>query len=60
MTYFGGDEAMGLESDEEAKELWLQYLPAERVLPFDKTDNFWEMGETGPCGAYLAGWIAWC
>jgi len=50
VTYFGGDEAMGLESDEEAKELWLQYLPAERVLPFDKTDNFWEMGETGPCG----------
>mmetsp|Transcript_13037 Transcript_13037/g.39400 ORF Transcript_13037/g.39400 Transcript_13037/m.39400 type:complete len:943 (+) Transcript_13037:492-3320(+) len=50
-TYFGGDEAEGLEPDLEAKELWLQVLPASRVLPGSKRDNFWEMGESGPCGA---------
>lgn len=49
-SYFRGDEAMGLPCDEEAKNHWLKYLPAERVLPFDKKANFWEMGETGPCG----------
>jgi len=49
-TYFGGDQASGLDADEEARGLWLQHLPAERVLPFGMKDNFWEMGETGPCG----------
>jgi alanyl-tRNA synthetase len=49
-SYFGGDAAMGLPCDDEARELWLQFLPPERVLPFDKKANFWEMGETGPCG----------
>lgn len=49
-TYFGGDEAQGLEPDLEAKELWLSHLPESRVLPFDCKDNFWEMGDTGPCG----------
>ena len=49
-TYFGGDKNQGLEPDEEAKQIWLQYLPASRVLPFDMKDNFWEMGDTGPCG----------
>lgn len=49
-TYFGGDESQGLEPDNDAKELWLKVLPASRVLPFDCTDNFWEMGDTGPCG----------
>ena len=49
-TYFGGEESKGLPVDEEAKALWLQFLPAENVLPGNMKDNFWEMGDTGPCG----------
>ncbi|KAJ1452304.1 tRNA synthetases class II (A)-domain-containing protein [Pelagophyceae sp. CCMP2097] len=49
-TYFGGDASEGLEPDLEAKALWLQYLPESRVLPGSKQDNFWEMGDSGPCG----------
>ncbi|KAG2519310.1 hypothetical protein JM16_007200 [Phytophthora kernoviae] len=49
-TYFGGDEAQGLPSDEETRQIWLNYLPTERVLPFGCKDNFWEMGDVGPCG----------
>lgn len=51
-TVFGGDAALGLELDEEAEKLWTEVtdLPPERVLRFGKEDNFWEMGETGPCG----------
>ena len=49
-TYFGGDPAQGLASDEEARNIWLRFLPPERVLPFGCKDNFWEMGPTGPCG----------
>lgn len=49
-SYFGGDALLGIPEDTEAKRLWLKYLPPERVLPFDRTDNFWEMGDTGPCG----------
>ncbi|KAL8095523.1 hypothetical protein AgCh_036814 [Apium graveolens] len=49
-TYFGGDEKLGLPADDEAKNLWLKFLPEKRVLPFGCKDNFWEMGDTGPCG----------
>ncbi|EOD34337.1 alanyl-tRNA synthetase [Emiliania huxleyi CCMP1516] len=49
-TYFEGDEGLGLAPDEEARQLWLRYLPEERVLPGNAKDNFWEMGDVGPCG----------
>eukprot|EP01033_Poteriospumella_lacustris_P008915 gene8914-6400_t len=49
-TYFGGDEKQGLAPDVEARDIWLRFLPAHRVLPFGCKDNFWEMGATGPCG----------
>ena len=47
-TYFGGDEKMP--ADTEAKEMWLKYLPADHVVPGNRKDNFWMMGDTGPCG----------
>ncbi|KNC24100.1 Alanine--tRNA ligase, cytoplasmic [Lucilia cuprina] len=51
VTYFGGDESSGLEPDLECKQLWLDLgLKPEHVLPGNMKDNFWEMGETGPCG----------
>ncbi len=51
-TVFGGDEEAGLPGDDEAKALWAKVtdLPPEHVLVFGMKDNFWEMGETGPCG----------
>eukprot|EP00934_Nitzschia_sp_Nitz4_P007378 Nitzschia sp. Nitz4//scaffold28_size193895//107196//110247//NITZ4_001664-RA/size193895-augustus-gene-0.310-mRNA-1//-1//CDS//3329545979//7368//frame0 len=47
-TYFEGDESVP--EDVEAKEFWLKYLPPDRVIGSSAKDNFWEMGETGPCG----------
>jgi alanyl-tRNA synthetase len=50
VTVFGGDAGDGLASDEEARSMWLKHVPADRILNGSKKDNFWEMGETGPCG----------
>lgn len=51
VTYFGGDAASGLEPDFECKNIWLSLgLPEGHILPGSMKDNFWEMGETGPCG----------
>jgi len=49
-TVFGGDKKEGLMPDEESYDLWKKYLPEDRVIFCSKKDNFWEMGETGPCG----------
>ena len=51
-TVFAGDQADGLPKDDEAANLWpkVTQIPAEKVLACGKKDNFWEMGETGPCG----------
>jgi len=50
VSIFEGDEKLGVGLDEEAKKYWLEILPKERILAFDAKDNFWEMGDTGPCG----------
>ncbi len=49
-TVFEGDKEDNLESDQEAKDFWKKYLPEDRILYGNKKDNFWEMGDTGPCG----------
>ncbi|MEM6344938.1 MAG: alanine--tRNA ligase [Bacteroidota bacterium] len=49
-SVFGGDETDGTEADTEAEKIWLAHLPAERILRYGKKDNFWEMGDVGPCG----------
>lgn len=49
-TVFEGAAEDGLERDNEAASIWERYLPKERILNGNKKDNFWEMGDTGPCG----------
>ena len=49
-TVFQGDEKDGTDFDQEAYDFWKAYLPEDRILKGNKKDNFWEMGETGPCG----------
>ncbi|HRY99864.1 MAG TPA: alanine--tRNA ligase, partial [Bacteroidales bacterium] len=50
VTVFGGDASDGLALDEEARGYWKAHLPEDRILLGSKKDNFWEMGESGPCG----------
>ena len=49
-TIHEGDAHMNLGPDEEARKYWAKYLPDERILTFPTKDNFWAMGDTGPCG----------
>ena len=49
-TVFEGSPEENLERDDEAAGYWEKYLPAERIINGNKKDNFWEMGDTGPCG----------
>ena len=49
-TIHEGDREMNLGADEEARGFWAQYLPLDRILLFPTKDNFWSMGDTGPCG----------
>lgn len=49
-TVFEGSPEEGLERDNEAAAIWAKHLPADHILEGNKHDNFWEMGDTGPCG----------
>lgn len=50
VTVFEGDEKDGLPKDEEAEQEWKKWISPDRILLGNKKDNFWEMGDTGPCG----------
>ena len=50
VTIFEGSPADGLERDDEAASIWEKHLPKERIINGNKHDNFWEMGDQGPCG----------
>ncbi len=50
VTVFEGSEEEGLERDNEAAGFWLKHVPADHIINGNKHDNFWEMGDTGPCG----------
>ena len=60
VTIFEGDDSEGLARDEEAYGYWLKHVPADHIINGNKHDNFWEMGDTGPCGPcseiHLAEW----
>ncbi len=49
-TVFEGSEEEGLARDDEAASIWAQFLPEDHIINGNKHDNFWEMGDTGPCG----------
>jgi alanyl-tRNA synthetase len=50
VTVFEGDKADGVPVDQESIDIWKKYIAADRIILADKKDNFWEMGDTGPCG----------
>jgi len=50
VTVFEGSKEEGLQRDDEAASYWLKHVPADHIINGNKHDNFWEMGETGPCG----------
>ena len=50
VTVFEGAPAEGLQRDDEAAGIWEQYIDKNRIINGNKHDNFWEMGDTGPCG----------
>ncbi len=50
VTVFEGDKEDNLQVDQESVEIWKKWIPEDRILFFDRKDNFWEMGATGPCG----------
>ncbi len=50
VTVFEGSPEEGLSRDDEAASIWAKHLPADHILNGNKHDNFWEMGDTGPCG----------
>ncbi|WP_041536999.1 alanine--tRNA ligase [Pseudopedobacter saltans] len=50
VTVFEGDEKEGLPMDQDAYDFWKAFVPESRILKGNKKDNFWEMGDTGPCG----------
>jgi len=50
VTVFEGSPEEGLERDDEAAGFWLKHVPADHIINGNKHDNFWEMGDTGPCG----------
>ena len=50
VTVFEGDPSEGLERDNEAAEIWKKHVPEDHIINGNKHDNFWEMGDTGPCG----------
>lgn len=50
VTVFEGSQEEGLERDDEAASIWAKHLPADHIINGNKHDNFWEMGDTGPCG----------
>ncbi|HIP31745.1 MAG TPA: alanine--tRNA ligase, partial [Crocinitomicaceae bacterium] len=50
VTVFEGDEKDGVPQDDESIAIWKKYIAEDRIIPASKKDNFWEMGEIGPCG----------
>ncbi len=50
VTIHEGEKSLGIGPDEEARKIWRKYVPEDRILAFPSKDNFWQMGDTGPCG----------